>query len=107
MNIGFDTIGNAILICYNQGRPVLVTDPWLAGSAYFDSEIEDGVDRLLRGVSRTRRPGLPEVSIREEVGSKLPLAYHRYEHCAPLGEKRLLAVQEVIAVTHGLVRHAS
>src|SRR6266568_8055954 len=37
MNIGFDTIGNAILICYDQGRPVLVTDPWLAGSAYFGS----------------------------------------------------------------------
>jgi hypothetical protein len=37
MNIGFDTIGNAILICYDQGRPVLATDPWIAGSAYFGS----------------------------------------------------------------------
>jgi len=37
MNIGFDTIGNAILICYDQGRPILVTDPWVTGSAYFGS----------------------------------------------------------------------
>jgi L-ascorbate metabolism protein UlaG (beta-lactamase superfamily) len=37
MNIGFDTIGNAILICYDHGRPVLVTDPWITGSADFGS----------------------------------------------------------------------
>lgn len=36
MNIGFDTIGNATLICYD-GRPVLATDPWIEGSAYFGS----------------------------------------------------------------------
>jgi len=37
MNTGFDTIGNAILIAYDAGRPVLVTDPWITGSAYFGS----------------------------------------------------------------------
>ena len=37
MNTGFDTIGNAILICYDAGRPVLVTDPWTTGHAYFGS----------------------------------------------------------------------
>lgn len=37
MNVGFDTIGNAILICYDRGLPVLVTDPWISGSAYFGS----------------------------------------------------------------------
>ena len=36
MNVGFDTIGNAILICYDH-CPVLVTDPWLSDSAYFGS----------------------------------------------------------------------
>ncbi len=36
MNTGFETIGNATLICYDS-RPVLVTDPWLTGSAYFNS----------------------------------------------------------------------
>src|SRR6266576_1585548 len=36
MDIGFETIGNATLICYD-GRPVLVTDPWLGDSAYFGS----------------------------------------------------------------------
>lgn len=36
MEIGFDTIGNATLIAHDQ-RPVLVTDPWIEGSAYFGS----------------------------------------------------------------------
>lgn len=36
MDLGFDTIGNATLICYDRG-PVLVTDPWVQGSAYFGS----------------------------------------------------------------------
>ena len=36
MDVGFDTIGNATLICYDRG-PVLVTDPWIVGSAYFGS----------------------------------------------------------------------
>ena len=36
MDIGFDTIGNATVICYDR-QPVLVTDPWVQGSAYFGS----------------------------------------------------------------------
>ncbi len=36
MEVGFDTIGNATAICYDR-VPVLVTDPWLTGSAYFGS----------------------------------------------------------------------
>lgn len=36
MDIGFETIGNATLIAYDRG-PVLVTDPWLRGGAYFGS----------------------------------------------------------------------
>jgi L-ascorbate metabolism protein UlaG (beta-lactamase superfamily) len=34
--VGFDTIGNAILIAYDD-QPVLVTDPWVGGGAYFGS----------------------------------------------------------------------
>jgi hypothetical protein len=34
--LGFETIGNATAICYD-GDPVLVTDPWIAGDAYFGS----------------------------------------------------------------------
>src|SRR4051794_31492460 len=34
--LGFDTIGNATLIAYDGG-PVLATDPWLDGPAYFGS----------------------------------------------------------------------
>lgn len=37
MEQGFDTIGNATLICYERGRPVLATDPWTQGSPYFGS----------------------------------------------------------------------
>src|SRR5258708_16886629 len=34
--LGFDTIGNATLILYD-GTPVLATDPWIDGDAYFSS----------------------------------------------------------------------
>jgi hypothetical protein len=34
--LGFETIGNATLICHDD-RPVLVTDPWITDSAYFGS----------------------------------------------------------------------
>ena len=36
MELGFDTVGNATLIVYDRG-PLLVTDPWLGGDAYFGS----------------------------------------------------------------------
>lgn len=36
MQIGFETIGNAILICHDN-KPVLATDPWVTGDAYFGS----------------------------------------------------------------------
>jgi len=34
MDLGFETIGNACLIAHDRG-PVLATDPWLFGTAYF------------------------------------------------------------------------
>jgi hypothetical protein len=34
--LGFETIGNATLIAYD-GPPILATDPWITGSAYFGS----------------------------------------------------------------------
>lgn len=36
MDLGFETIGNACIIVHDQG-PVLATDPWLEGTAYFGS----------------------------------------------------------------------
>lgn len=36
MDLGFETIGNACLI-FHDGGPVLATDPWLFGGAYFGS----------------------------------------------------------------------
>ena len=37
MNLGFETCGNATLIAYDAGAPVLTTDPWLQGAQYFGS----------------------------------------------------------------------
>ncbi len=36
MELGFETIGNATLLCHDRG-PLLVTDPWIQGHAYFGS----------------------------------------------------------------------
>jgi hypothetical protein len=34
---GFETIGNATVTVIDNGRPVLTTDPWIAGDPYFGS----------------------------------------------------------------------
>ena len=34
--IGFETIGNATLIAYDE-KPILATDPWIRGAPYFGS----------------------------------------------------------------------
>lgn len=36
MDLGFETIGNACIIAHDR-QPVLATDPWLTGTAYFGS----------------------------------------------------------------------
>ena len=36
MELGFETIGNATLVCHDR-RPVLATDPWIEGAPYFGS----------------------------------------------------------------------
>lgn len=36
MRLGFETIGNATIVCFDHG-PVLCTDPWITDSAYFGS----------------------------------------------------------------------
>ena len=35
-DLGFETIGNATVVVHDR-EPVLVTDPWIEGSAYFGS----------------------------------------------------------------------
>jgi hypothetical protein len=37
MRLGFETLGNATLVFYDNDRPVLATDPWLDGTCYFGS----------------------------------------------------------------------
>ena len=34
---GIDVIGNATIIGYEEGKPIISTDPWIEGSAYFGS----------------------------------------------------------------------
>ena len=36
MQLGFETIGNATIVCFDGG-PVLCTDPWITDNAYFGS----------------------------------------------------------------------
>ncbi|HJU09439.1 MAG TPA: hypothetical protein VJ728_01115 [Candidatus Binataceae bacterium] len=36
MDLGFETTGNAVLV-FRDKKPVLVTDPWITGGAYFGS----------------------------------------------------------------------
>jgi hypothetical protein len=37
MNESFETLGNATIQLFADGRPVLATDPWLVGTCYFGS----------------------------------------------------------------------
>lgn len=37
MDLGFETCGNATLIIYDHGKPVMVTDPWITEPQYFGS----------------------------------------------------------------------
>jgi len=37
MRLGFETLGNATLVFYDQDKPVLATDPWLEGTCYYGS----------------------------------------------------------------------
>ena len=34
MDVGFETVGNATLICHDR-FPVLITDPWITGTCAF------------------------------------------------------------------------
>lgn len=36
MQLGFETIGSATIICHDR-KPILITDPWVVGSAFFGS----------------------------------------------------------------------
>lgn len=37
MSCAFETLGNASIQIFEDGRPVLITDPWLVGTCYFGS----------------------------------------------------------------------
>ena len=56
MDIGFETIGNATLIIHDS-HPLLVTDPWITGSAYFQRMLK-GKDHVIILNSRKRNRGI-------------------------------------------------
>lgn len=37
MDNSFETLGNATILVFEDGRPILATDPWLKGTCYFGS----------------------------------------------------------------------
>ena len=39
--ISFETMGNAVCLLIEDGTPLIVTDPWLVGTAYFGSWAQD------------------------------------------------------------------
>src|SRR5262249_24228811 len=55
MDLGFETIGNATLVCHDRA-PVLVTDPWITGDAYFGSWTLSHVipDDVLEAIRKVR-----------------------------------------------------
>lgn len=86
MDIGFETIGNAILILYDRGKSVLVTDPWFSDQAYFGSwgqshEIPDEQLKAIREaeyvwISHGHPDHLNADSMPEMLGKKILLPDH-------------------------------
>ncbi len=56
MSWSFETLGNAMVQLFEGGNPVLVTDPWLLGSAYYGSwELERPLtEQQISNVARSR-----------------------------------------------------
>ena len=85
MDLGFETIGNATLICHDKG-PLLATDPWITGSAYFGSwttshEIPDEQIANVKvceylWISHGHPDHLSHESLQELKGKKILLADH-------------------------------
>ncbi|PWT82434.1 MAG: hypothetical protein C5B58_08255 [Acidobacteria bacterium] len=85
MDLGFETAGNAILVCYDK-TPVLVTDPWTTGSAYFGSwglshelplPVADGIARAeYVWISHGHPDHLSARSLDKLAGKKILLADH-------------------------------
>lgn len=86
MDLGFDTIGNATLLCYERGKPILATDPWSTGTPYFGSwslshevppEQQAAVrDALFVWISHGHPDHLSIDSLRPLKGKQLLLADH-------------------------------
>jgi hypothetical protein len=85
VDVGFETIGNAILIAYDDG-PVIATDPWFRGGAYFGSwgqqnEIPEAQIEAIKSarfawISHGHPDHLSDLSLRELKGKPILLPDH-------------------------------
>jgi hypothetical protein len=85
VDLGFETIGNATLICHDRG-PVLATDPWIVGDPYFGSwtmshEIPDEQLAAIRScpfvwISHGHPDHLSFASLRELAGARILVPDH-------------------------------
>jgi hypothetical protein len=85
VELGFDTIGNATLIVYDGG-PLLVTDPWFEGDAYFGSwtrshlvpaeQLEAILAAQFYWISHGHPDHLSMVSLRRRPAARILLADH-------------------------------
>ncbi len=60
MRLGFETLGNATLVFYDDDHPILATDPWLTGTCYFGSW---GLDRPVTAAERAAVQQAPYIWI--------------------------------------------
>jgi len=75
VDVGFETTGNATLICHDRG-PVLLTDPWITGSPYFGSW--------------TLSHEIPEEQMASITGAQYVWMSHGHpDHLSPRGLRRL------------------
>jgi hypothetical protein len=75
MDLGFETIGNATLICHDRG-PLLATDPWIEGPAYFGSWV-------------TSHEIPPEQRANVEACKYLWISHGHPDHLSPASLERL------------------
>jgi hypothetical protein len=83
--IGFETVGNATVVCYDDD-PILVTDPWISGDAYFGGwclpyEIpKSSLENIKRAkyiwLSHGHPDHLSSLSLHDLAGTKLLLPDH-------------------------------
>jgi L-ascorbate metabolism protein UlaG (beta-lactamase superfamily) len=85
MDLGFETIGNATAIVYDKG-PLLATDPWLVGAAYFGSW--------------THQHAIPAEQMEAVKGARFLWISHGHPDHLSLASLELLRDKEILLPDH-------